>query len=413
MKHCLFFLASATTLLAACSSNDAPTTNPQDVKGPEIELSVSSPQASVTSRGTGTVGGIVTQDGSIITANKWAGQTINVFMTGKGSLDLTQELDDNGLPTGTYIYPFTSMNTPQDATTGTVERTDKQVKYYPPTGAFDFWGYHADDAIAKGTVPSTSADGTLLTLPFKINGTQDIMTAKAVLSEEQKTVMAADKDKEEYYYSAFAARRGVQPELTFRHELTRLTFSLTANSAEEADDTAGVYVTGIKVYSKTTGRLIVAYKPETKLSPDSTLAIFDADSAALSLKARAANANANTSLIDITEANAVHPAWNAQTGTSTPVAIGEALLVAPADAYSIVVYMRQRKMVVQADGTKEAIYENKRFPLPTRIKPTNGAFLKGHSYNVNIKIYGLQKVQISTTLTPWIQGEDINVDEDK
>jgi hypothetical protein len=175
-----------------------------------------------------------------------------------------------------------------------------------------------------------------------------------------------------------------------------------------------VYITGIKVYSKDKGNLIVAYTPDTHLSSDATLAVFSEDSAALVLKARA-DASANSSLIEISKNNnnVVHPDFDAATSTSNPKSVGESLIVAPADHYTIVVNMKQHVLIYHDPTGKQDRYTDKTFSQKAVIRPIKGSFLKGHSYNVNIKIYGLKDIQISTTLSPWIKGEDIDVDEDK
>ena len=38
--------------------------------------------------------------------------------------------------------------------------------------------------------------------------------------------------------------------------------------------------------------------------------------------------------------------------------------------------------------------------------------MKGHQYDVNIVVYGLQQVRVNVTLTPWEDGGSIVVDQD-
>ena len=40
----------------------------------------------------------------------------------------------------------------------------------------------------------------------------------------------------------------------------------------------------------------------------------------------------------------------------------------------------------------------------------SAGFLAGNSYNVKIVVYGLEKVNVNATLTPWTEGEDIYLD---
>lgn len=132
-----------------------------------------------------------------------------------------------------------------------------------------------------------AADGKVV-IPFEINGSQDIMIgtpktadAKTALAANADVVAAAAKETpavtaEEYaetkIYSAYAARRGVNPTLAFTHQLTRLTFSVVAASREVSDKAtckyapapagwdAGFTITGVEVKSKSKSQLIAAYK---------------------------------------------------------------------------------------------------------------------------------------------------------
>ena len=40
---------------------------------------------------------------------------------------------------------------------------------------------------------------------------------------------------------------------------------------------------------------------------------------------------------------------------------------------------------------------------------TDDVFKAGYSYNVNITVYGLSEIKINTTLTPWIDGGNIDM----
>lgn len=280
-----FLFAAVAGMLASCSSESLtagsdPTIEPtptQEERVP-ILLSVSSPSIDVargTTRGTGTVGGVGTG------TNVWEGQRIKAFMFVKGYL--TPALEDANVPTS-YFYKDLEMITPgtaenlitpaPNATSGEAMISDGTIKYYPANGNFDFFGYHGDDAITGAL--NESADPW--TVPFTINGSQDLMSTKAAAlawAELSATQQAKFGDNETDYntfitggdfYSAKAARKLIQPVLKFNHLLTRLSFVIKAGDDNAAgwDGTTqvaanAVNVNSIEVESKTTGDMAVAW----------------------------------------------------------------------------------------------------------------------------------------------------------
>lgn len=309
MKKYFIFAAIATAgLFASCSSSDDVTSN--DVQGsieiPEgreaIRLNLATPTV-MTTRGTGTVGGVGTNgQGTHYLKNEWKGQPINVFMFTKGTeaveaqaatyyadvneyntaknttltADEFAALDDDakiktpatqaaaanpyattlnlteahepGANAATYLYNNTEMITPgssknlipgektDDDGIGEAMIKDGTINYYPPQGNFDFFGYHGDDAVDDD--PEITKTATLWTVPFEINGTQDLMSTKAVLTETQTAKLTTGTGTEAVvskdYYSAKAARKGVHPTLTFKHLLTRLQFGVIAGNKSAA-----------------------------------------------------------------------------------------------------------------------------------------------------------------------------------
>ena len=148
-----------------------------------------------------------------------------------------------------YFYDNLAMYTPGSAAnkipsmnasvaSGEAMITDGTINYYPPQGNFDFFGYHGDDAVA--TTPTITKTDALWTVPFTIDGTQDLMSTKAELTTDQNTTMTgAPTEHQKDYYSAYAARKGVHPTLTFKHLLTRLQFSVKAGNDAAAGNEGG------------------------------------------------------------------------------------------------------------------------------------------------------------------------------
>lgn len=409
-------------LLASCSSDDDLSTGGNGKDGlQKIKIGMGV-QANVATRGTGTVGAVGEKE------NTWAKQTVNVYMLNKGTLDLAKFGEDP-------IYENTVLTTPADNASGIATELVggvAQYKYYPTTKtAFDFWGYRLDDADdATGTtdqegtdskvavtsgqfVPYTSGDSLLI--GFKIDGTQDIMAGKAVPTEEEINKCGGEAN----IYSAFAARRDVQPNIKFEHLLSRLNFQvLDGKKTETTDEDKAVKVTGITVKSKATGKLVIAYQGEaTTFANVSDQLIVDKDADAekdaallkeLKVMKRADGAALTAELVDLTP---VTPKWN--NGMAMATQVGEALLAIPADKYEITINLEQK---VQVKGDKNSPtpddFQTKEYTynadLKNTVNPEKG-FEPGYSYNVTITVYGLSEIVITTTLTPWKDGGNIEM----
>ena len=324
-------------LLASCSSDDDLSTGGKnDLQQIKIGMGV---QATVgATRGTGTVGCVGAEN------NKWAGQAINIYMFNKGTLDVAQ-FD------GEDIYNNANFYAPTAASTGLATAADHSVKYYPTQAAFDFWGYRLDDAI-QGS-PAVSEDGTKQEVGFTLDGSQDIMVGKANPTEEDLT-KCADAEK---IYSAYAARRGVQPDIKFKHLLSRLVFSITGGNKDACDDTHGVKVTGIKVKSKYTGKLIVAYTPDAQVT-DQLVPTEDVKDLVL-MQRDADDANNNNNLVALQPKN---PEWDTDAYKAKKTNIGEAILAVPADTYDLTIELSQLVKTQEAynDGTDHAAVEETR-----------------------------------------------------
>lgn len=407
-------------LLASCSSDDDLSTGGNGKDGlQQIKIGMGV-QANVATRGTGTVGAVGEKE------NTWAKQTVNVYMLNKGTLDLAMFGADP-------IYENTVLTTPADNASGIATEFVNDVpqyKYYPTTKtAFDFWGYRLDDANyttatdQEGSataaaiennkfVPYISSDSLLI--GFNIDGTQDIMAGKAVPTEEDIKKCGG----EENIYSAFAARRDVQPNIKFEHLLSRLNFQVLAGAESTTDDNTGVKVTGITVKSKATGKLVIAYKGTAAFENVSDQLIVDKyenpeTEAALYKDLVVKQRTLGAPLTQNLEAlEPVTPKWN--NGMALATQVGEALLAIPADKYDITINLQQKVQVkgdknnpVDPDDfqTKDYTYTAE---LKNTVNPEKG-FEPGYSYNVTITVYGLSEIKITTTLIPWKDGGNIEM----
>lgn len=418
MKKMFLFALAAAGMLTACSNDDTLGGNgDQNVSEQQIRLGVAS--SKVQTRGTGTVGGMTDAE------NVWAGQTLWVYMLQKGSMDLAYY---KAPAVGGVATPdvevfnnkkFTAPDAANNTKSGLATTADGTIAYYPVSGNYDFWGYRVDDAAGATPVVKTVDDtgaaveanvATKRVVDITIDGSQDIMAGKAVPSTDEVTKLGNYADN---FYSAYAARKGVQPNITFNHLLTRFTFEVRAGSKATAGLPAGgntdaVKVTGVSVDSKTTGTLTVAYTGETKEAAD--LLTFTGDASALKLMQRDETvADNNAALIDLKPVTLTWPATGEAT-VGDAIKVGEALLVAPGETeYPLTINLSQdvlekvgevkvtkpleQKATIKMDGTK--------------------TFEPGKSYKVTITVYGLEGIEVTATLVPWADGGSIDIDDDR
>ena len=417
MKKMFFFALAAAGMLTACSNEDTLGGNgEQNVSEQQIRLGVAS--SKVQTRGTGTVGGMTDAE------NVWAGQTLWVYMLQKGSMDLAYYKAPAVGTTAaaeTEVFnnkKFNAPNAADNTKSGLATTADGTIAYYPVSGNYDFWGYRVDDAVAGDPVVKLVNDAgdevaadqaTKRVVDIKIDGSQDIMAGKAAPSTDEVAKLGNYADN---FYSAYAARKGVQPNITFNHLLTRFTFEVRAGSKATAGLPAGgntdaVKVTGVSVDSKTTGTLTVAYTGETKAAAD--LLTFTGDASPLKLQQRSATAvDNNDPLVALEPVSLTWTDENAAMGDV--LKIGEALLVAPGETeYPLTIALSQD--VLQKVGEAKVT-------MPLEQKATikmDGAkkFEPGKSYKVTITVYGLEDIRVTATLVPWADGGSIDIDDDR
>lgn len=418
MKKMFFFALAAAGMLTACSNDDTLGGNgEQNVSEQQIRLGVAS--SKVQTRGTGTVGGMTDAE------NVWAGQTLWVYMLQKGSMDLAvykSPAVGSTAAAESKVFDnkeFKAPNTADNTKSGLATTADGTIAYYPVSGRYDFWGYRVDDAAVGGkpTVKIVNDNGdevaadqaTKRVVDIEIDGSQDIMAGKAVPSTDEVTALGGYADN---FYSAYAARKGVQPNITFNHLLTRFTFEVRAGSKATAGLPAGgntdaVKVTGVSVNSKTTGTLTVAYTGETKAAAD--LLTFTGDASPLTLKQRSTTAADNNEALVALEP--VTLTWTDDAATIGDVLkVGEALLVAPGETeYPLTIALSQD--VLQKVGDPKVT-------MPLEQKATikmdgTKKFEPGKSYKVTITVYGLEDIRVTATLVPWADGGSIDIDDDR
>lgn len=247
MKKQFFYAALAIGMMSSCTSSDLPGNQAPEEQLPEeervaIELGISSPNAKIeaSTKGIGSVGGTgVTGD-----ENNWKGEALGIWMYKVEDGALSKAIEPG--TTDTYIFDGLDFKAPSTGDKGQIEifqtgSTTHQVKYYPSTGKFAFYGYHIDDA---GESATPDYDNRKIT-GLKIDGTQDIMAALTLpvnadnYGDAEEPVGSSDTQIDwdkcvAQSFSAWAARRGIQPILNFEHKLARLRFFVKAGDAPAA-----------------------------------------------------------------------------------------------------------------------------------------------------------------------------------
>ena len=447
MKKNYFYLAAATLLLAGCAQDSFVDDNLQETTVPqEIKMSAGNRGISVGGRGIGSVGTGTNED-------QWNGETIKIYAFNKNLTNFGTENEQNVYLNGATAT-VASNNSVQFVNNGV-----GVTEYYPLQGAFRFVGYHTDDA-TLGTPVATATD---LTIPVTITGSQDVMIAKAELTTADKmnlfdAMVAKDafngaaqntlvdndynpiaggtfettiKNEYEKAFSSYTARRDVQPNLVFTHQLVRLNFYVKAGDnftiAKTEDYTGnngpatrkrGVYIKGIEVFSHYEGQIVIEKSGDIsftdKLEPEKGLFVGSrGDNNQITTLAQTGNIEADA--------------------TATPAKatkVGEGILVmlptnelTNADQ-SITKYYTANIKTIQfydqnaveiTDETKQnRTYENVKIQKPqvwnaTDQKYETKEFEAGKSYDITITVYSNQSINVTATLTGWVDGGSIEI----
>ena len=463
----LFFataLVAGMGMLASCSNDDVVAVNGgapgiADNGLVPVELGISGPSVSVQKRAIGTVGDITGEVGNV-----WKGESLNLLMLQRSEAESAPDAGDavtwdfsqwsytpdGGGPEVTVTnFANVAVKTPTGVASGALTwETETTPKYYPNSGTHDFFAYHIDGAYwgpyTNTTDPEDKAyvlqDSTVIPdanpsikyVWFKIDGSQDLM---AGLAENMQGEPAAQTNAG---FSAQTARANEKPNINMQHLLTRFTFTV-----QGADDTAeGITVEKITVKSKTTGKMIVAYDlgqgkqaPENLNSfelpvdavsnPDGTTA---EEPVALELKDRTGGANTAVAALAPVPVSGTDADSDGAGYVFDKQPIGHALMVAPGEAeYEMSITLKQTFDVTNpdygpaadpSDGTDDPVGSTtltRNIVIPSAVvapdTPTEDTVAQpGSSYAVNVKVYGMAKIEVDATLQGWKDGGDIEVD---
>ncbi len=388
MKKLYVYVAlAAMGVMAACSKND--NVDPQgnggntviDDNSPvAVELGVSGVNLDVN---------VTPKSKAAGALDTWNSQALYIYAFDRTEDDFTTAaFIDNVQGTA----PAASTPDPQPGDTlGVITLTNPAYPgepfYYSGSTVYDFYGYYIDDAAvesavsAGAVVPTETA--TSIYVPFRINGTQDLMVAKADPAVDVEG--ATETVESTRAYSAYAARRGVQPTLRFRHLLSRFNFEIKPGAAS-ADN---VTVDSIALVSKVEGELVVVSANAEDLGLNN---IVEGTLDTLCLPGIAAE-GVKTETFNTGETKE----------EQTSKAVGTNLLVIPGEtSYELLVWLSN---------------DNGDSPIAPQVAQVtlqeSATFDAGKVYTVTIMIYGLESVEVSASLTGWQDGGTVTIDPDE
>ncbi len=468
MKKQFFYAALAIGMMSSCSSNDLPGNQAPEEQLPEeervaIELGISSPNAKIeaSTKGIGSVGGT----GDASDPNNWNGETLGVWMY--------KVTDDQGTTTEvpapenesdtTYIFNGLTFKAPTGTNEGKIQMIKEpatpiyQVKYYPSKGAYSFYGYHLGGATGTEDIDNKKIEA------IQIDGTHDIMAAGTLEVTQNNYGSVAhnpggaagtisdDWDKiAKQSFSAWSARRGIQPTLVFEHKLARLRFFVKAGDDKASthkwdagtstwiprdevpvsDGASGtVSVTqAVKINSIKVNGLAEKVDMTLEKGSDGKIVALTANTAAtrttpFTLKQKATSANPGDTLVAL---EAVAPkCWedptsgaNSETaGYEVKKQVGESIMFLPEagttdSQLDIEIGVSQavldtyqagetnKTYIVKSDILKTTLYAN-------TISGGTANFLAGNNYDIIITVYSYSKIEITAQLTAWGAGGSI------
>lgn len=389
MKKVYLFSAIAVMAAVTACTKEPVNNQPDPEEGPvPVQFGLASPEYSVTTK---SAGGL----------DAWNNTTLYVYGFVRTETDYNEAFINNVAATAA-----SGQNTLLD-----VNDADNNGNpyYYQGDAVYDFYGYHIDDAAEGGTpepivveeAGATQGDGTSLAhgvyIPFTINGSQDLMTATA---DPTADVGQTGVDPTRAY-SAYAARKGVDPTLTFQHQLARFKFQIKAGAASGMD----VQVDAIEILNqKATGYLKVVGADQ-----GITVAADDPGNTTFTLMEQGPDGiQALTPIAPTTEFA------DGKTQKADP--IGESIMIFP-DGASCEINIKTTDVGI-SDPTP---IPDQRFTINASDLLKNGTdvsagatkFDAGKEYTITIIIYGPEAIEITAALTDWEDGGEVTWDPDE
>lgn len=286
-----------------------------------------------------------------------------------------------------------------DETSNIVEWQGSEKDVYYPVASqsgviYDFYAYYVGDA----KVHDIYRGEETIDLRMEIDGTQDIMSSVAKVKEEQLAAFPDEKDRiymEHYCYSYYTAQHGIDPVFTFKHHLAKLEFTVTP--AYNATGRRDVTILAIDVNSL----YLAMFTVVNNTNKESLGMLFDDDGeGGGGYKRLPLREEDKSTLSDSTYK--VTTLKNSSSKVNS-LKVGGEILLAPDKTYDV--YVRLQETEFGGSDVLKSGTEVLKVSTP-------GGFQAGNSYNVDIKVYGELRLDVSVSLTEWKDGEDVMVDDE-
>lgn len=359
MKKLFFFAAVALGMIASCQKPNVEVDTDIDDNSPvEVVFGVNAPSITVTK--------------TKAAVDAWNDNEVSIFSGVVKKDDQNNEYTDFTEPLINEAVATVSGNN----TGATVTFDNSTVHYYEVDEVYNFYGYYIDDAVKETTV--ISDDKKTINKVVTIDGSQDIMLATTDKKADlNKATSPVNLDK---VYSAYAARRGVQPTLVFEHMLSRFKFKVVKGETVNTN-TANVRVTKIGLETYTQGNLQIA--PEQTFLPVS----------------------GNTlSYIYNDISTAIEPSED----HANPAEGGSDLMVFPGtETINLEIGLTPEDSGLSSHAKTVTV------PLVAAEIGDSDKFEAGKQYTVTITVYDLEQIVVTADLTEWGDGGEYTYDSDK
>lgn len=368
-----------------------------------ILMSLSDPEYSIVTRGLGAL-----EDwGIAANREKWRNAVFHVFAFLDRNHDFTGTPDYSGLSEDN-LYCLVYDRGVQIK--GNVEPSlqwvgDQEPPIYNlnfPDYKYNFFAYCIDDAPCLREEHLSDR----VIKHIEIDGTQDIITAFAKPTQRQiEQIQTDDEFKyiaanwENLIYSTRTGNRGISPVLHLNHEMVKFDFKVVG-AADTSDD---LLVEAVSLTTPRKGALTVAEQPQEGQDPVLGVVWDETDREKIYL------ATPNTpNVYGATEdrSNALFDPL-IQVGRNDTVALGNILLPAVKTFRLQIEYKLKSEVEQGMNSYYTATYQN--------VSLKDGIFQAGYEYEVLLKVYGPQKVelQIGSQTMGWADGGTLPpIDED-
>lgn len=388
MKKQLFAIAALCTALCACQK----ASSEQEGIVPQAKEDSTTPQKILLSTKL-----METESITKASIDNWGGQTLHVV-----GYDI-QKIKTAGAITEAngFVIPDQKGTAPASGMgPELITFNDGKTFYYEEqVTAYDFNGFYCGDNDSAITT-DLYVSGGLLKVGLSLNGSEDILAATTnkdadrVIADSVCTRYGYDSGSmvnKKYVYSAFAARRKVQPKLNFEHMLSKFTFALRIGNVyyNEADS---IRVKNIAIAAPGTGTLILNPVNAQGDKINSYVEATGPATTAMNLSCTGLKLKFGTPVDQYTP-------------------VPDCLMVIPeATAYTMTITYSQDNTDGK-DHTMNVPININDVEFITEDDKTD-TFKAGKHYEVKVIIYGLEKIEVSVNLIPWDDAGTYKYDPD-